>query len=153
MKRQLRRLPHATGTLVELQRHLTRIWNNIQQRFHANLLASMRRRCTAVVDADGGYTRYWECDICVWPLVSLTHHGNKVYSSYCNEISRVDHTLIFLWRIEFQWNKMLVDILLFLFFIMHTFFFGWFGFFLLMQVYKLVSKRNDTNFFLKLFLT
>ena len=57
MKRQLRRLPHATATLVELQRHLTRIWNNIPQEFHANLLASMRRRCTAVVDEDGGHTR------------------------------------------------------------------------------------------------
>ena len=47
-------LPYASATLVELQTHLTRIWNNIPQQFHANLTASMRRRCTAVVDADGG---------------------------------------------------------------------------------------------------
>jgi hypothetical protein len=58
MKRQLRRLPHAPTTLVELQGHLVRIWNNIPQNFHANLFASMRRRCTAVVNANGGHTRY-----------------------------------------------------------------------------------------------
>ena len=57
MKRQLRRLPHAPTTLVELQGHLVRIWNNIPQNFHANLFASMRRRCTAVVNANGGHTR------------------------------------------------------------------------------------------------
>ncbi|XP_067656240.1 uncharacterized protein [Haliotis asinina] len=59
MKRQLLRLPHAPSTLVELQRQLIRIWNNIPQHSHANLFASMRRsRCTAVVDADGSHTRY-----------------------------------------------------------------------------------------------
>ena len=64
-----------------------RLWNSrdispeYETTSHSNsmlmLLASMRRRSTAVVDADGGHTRYWVCDICVWPLVSLTHQGTK----------------------------------------------------------------------------
>ena len=58
IKRRLQRLPQAPVTLQELRQQLVRIWNEIPQNFHAQLFASMRRRCTAVIDAKGGHTRY-----------------------------------------------------------------------------------------------
>jgi hypothetical protein len=33
-------------------------WGNISQQELANLVQSMRRRCTAVLNAAGGHTRY-----------------------------------------------------------------------------------------------
>jgi hypothetical protein len=33
-------------------------WGNISQQEQANLVQSMRRRCTAVINAPGGHTRY-----------------------------------------------------------------------------------------------
>jgi hypothetical protein len=33
-------------------------WGNISQQELANLVKSMRRRCTAVLNAAGGHTRY-----------------------------------------------------------------------------------------------
>ena len=42
----------------ELFQALAREWNNIPQRLLANLVHSMRQRCTAVIDARGGHTRY-----------------------------------------------------------------------------------------------
>jgi hypothetical protein len=37
---------------------LIRIWNNIPQTFFNNLVRSMRRRCQACVNANGGHTHY-----------------------------------------------------------------------------------------------
>ena len=42
----------------ELQAALRQEWNNMPQAFINRLVNSMRRRCTAVVNADGGHTRY-----------------------------------------------------------------------------------------------
>ena len=42
----------------ELFQALTREWNNLPQRQISNLVNSMRRRCAAVINARGGYTRY-----------------------------------------------------------------------------------------------
>lgn len=58
MDRRLRRLPNPPVTLAELGPALVNIWNNIPQAFVRNLVSSMRRRCVACIDANGGHTRY-----------------------------------------------------------------------------------------------
>lgn len=58
MERRLRRLPNQPVTLADLGQALTNIWNNIPQAFLNTLVASMRRRCQACVNANGGHTRY-----------------------------------------------------------------------------------------------
>lgn len=45
-------------TLEELRRALVAEWTNIPQGFIRNLIASMRRRCQAVINARGGHNRY-----------------------------------------------------------------------------------------------
>ena len=47
-----------TTTLVGLERILRREWAAIEQVRIDRLINSMRRRCLAVIDADGGHTRY-----------------------------------------------------------------------------------------------
>ena len=42
----------------ELAGALVEEWGNISQQELANLVQSMRRRCTAVLNAAGGHTRY-----------------------------------------------------------------------------------------------
>ena len=49
-------------TFNELERDLGIIWNNIPQVFIQRMIGSMRRWCQAVVNAQGGHTRYWICD-------------------------------------------------------------------------------------------
>ena len=58
MERRLRRLPHPPDNVRDLAQDLRRIWQAIPQAFHAHLVDSMRRRCTAVIHAQGGHTRY-----------------------------------------------------------------------------------------------
>lgn len=58
MERRLRDLPNPPVTLQEVGPALVNIWNNIPQAFLDNLVSSMRRRCRAVIDANGGHTRY-----------------------------------------------------------------------------------------------
>jgi hypothetical protein len=87
MERRLRRLPNPPVTLPEMAQalvniqslpegaahkltfilersvatsgeRLVNIWNNIPQPFLNNLVSSMRRRCVACIDANGGHTRY-----------------------------------------------------------------------------------------------
>lgn len=58
MERRLRLLPQRSSNVQELARNLRTVWNDIPQSFHGHLIASMRRRCTAVIDAHGGHTRY-----------------------------------------------------------------------------------------------
>jgi hypothetical protein len=53
-----RRLRHLPMTLAEMGLALIRIWNNIPQAFCNNLVRSMRRRCQAFINANGGYTHY-----------------------------------------------------------------------------------------------
>ena len=38
---------------------IDRIWNNIPQAFFNNLVRSMRSRCQAWINANGGHTHYW----------------------------------------------------------------------------------------------
>jgi hypothetical protein len=42
----------------ELAVALVEEWGNISQQELANLVQSMRRRCTAILNAAGGHTRY-----------------------------------------------------------------------------------------------
>lgn len=58
LKRRLRRQPNQPMTLDQLAQMLTRIWNAIPQAFFSRLIGSMRRRCQACIDANGGHTRY-----------------------------------------------------------------------------------------------
>ena len=55
--RRVRQLPQPQN-LVDLERDLVNIWNNLPQRFLFNYVNSMRSRCLAVVRANGGHTRY-----------------------------------------------------------------------------------------------
>jgi hypothetical protein len=45
-------------SVLELVAALAEEWGNISQQELANLVQSMRRRCTAVVNAAGVHTRY-----------------------------------------------------------------------------------------------
>jgi transposase len=58
MERRLRHLPNLPVTLAEMGPALIRIWNNIPQAFFNNLVRSMRRRCHACINANGGHTHY-----------------------------------------------------------------------------------------------
>ena len=58
MERRLRHLPQQPTNLQQLGRCLIQVWNDIPQDFHARVIGSMRRRCTAVINAQGGHTRY-----------------------------------------------------------------------------------------------
>lgn len=49
---------HDDTTLADLPKILTRAWNRIDQVQISNLTNSMRRRCMAVIDNDGGHIRY-----------------------------------------------------------------------------------------------
>ena len=58
MQRRLRGLQNQPLTLPDLSRALVRIWNGIPQAFFRTLVTSMRRRCQACIDSNGGHTRY-----------------------------------------------------------------------------------------------
>ncbi len=58
MQRRLRALPNQPVTLAALGQTLVQIWNGIPQVFFNHLVGSMRRRCQACIDANGGHTRY-----------------------------------------------------------------------------------------------
>ena len=61
--RQLRQWPNQPVTLQGLGEALQEVWQDIPQAFHANLVASMRRRCQQCVNALGGHTHYWHCEL------------------------------------------------------------------------------------------
>ncbi len=56
LDRRLRR--RQPVTLRQLRLFLLKEWNKIDQREIQTLIRSMRRRCIAVRDANGGHTRY-----------------------------------------------------------------------------------------------
>jgi hypothetical protein len=58
MERRLRHLSNQPVTLAEMVPALIRIWNNIPQAFFNNLVRSMRCRCQACINANGGHKRY-----------------------------------------------------------------------------------------------
>ena len=58
MERRLRQANIQPLTLAELGQALVQTWNNIPQAFFNRLVSSMRRRCQACINANGGHTRY-----------------------------------------------------------------------------------------------
>lgn len=58
MGRRLRQRQNQPVTLRELGEALREVWQNIPQAVLANLVASMRRRCVACINARGGHTHY-----------------------------------------------------------------------------------------------
>ena len=56
MQRRLRGLQNQPLTLPDLSCALVRIWNGIPQAFFRTLVTSMRRRCRACIDSNGGHT-------------------------------------------------------------------------------------------------
>ena len=59
MERRLRQLPQQPTDLRRRTRALIQVWNDIPQDFHTHVIGSMRRRCTAVINARGGHAQYW----------------------------------------------------------------------------------------------
>lgn len=58
LDRRVRRQQNQPQSLQQLRRALQEEWNNIPQALVQNLVASMGRRCQAVLDAKGGHTQY-----------------------------------------------------------------------------------------------
>jgi len=58
MVRRLRHLQNQPVTLEDMGPALIRIWNNIPEAFFNTLIRSMRHRCQACINANGGHTRY-----------------------------------------------------------------------------------------------
>lgn len=56
--RRIRRLSQPPRTLHQLEVALVNEWNNITQAEIRNYILSMRSRCLAVINANGGHTRY-----------------------------------------------------------------------------------------------
>ena len=56
--RQLQGRQHMPQTVQELQDAIQEIWRTIPRHRTNNLVASMYRRCRAVINANGGHTRY-----------------------------------------------------------------------------------------------
>ena len=57
LKRRVRQL-RQHRTLAQLQHDVNQIWRQITQPTIQNYIRSMRQRCRAVIDANGGHTRY-----------------------------------------------------------------------------------------------
>ena len=58
LDRRVRARAIRSRNFQELAGVLLEEWGNISQQELANLVQSMRRRCTAVLNAAGGHTRY-----------------------------------------------------------------------------------------------
>ena len=58
LDRRVRARAIPPGKVLELAGALVEEWGNISQQELANLVQSMRRICTAVLNAAGGHTRY-----------------------------------------------------------------------------------------------
>ena len=50
--------PFGGGTLAQLQHDVNQIWRQITQPTIQNYIRSMRQQYRAVIDANGGHTRY-----------------------------------------------------------------------------------------------
>ena len=58
LKRKVDRKVNEDTTLADLERHIRHAWRRIPQQKIQNLVHSMRRRVLAVIDKNGGHTRY-----------------------------------------------------------------------------------------------
>ena len=78
LDRAVRRRCPCPATVLQLRLALTEEWNNIPQHTIQRLVASMRRRCRAVLDAAGGHTRYWHCHVDIPTLLCLKASDERV---------------------------------------------------------------------------
>lgn len=62
LERRLRRRQNPPENHHQLAQALQEEWNNMPQQRIQRLIGSMRRRCQAVITAQGGHTRYWDQD-------------------------------------------------------------------------------------------
>ena len=62
LDRRVRKRRHQPRNVRELQNALVDEWNNIPRQEIQKLTRSMSRRCMALVNADGGHTKYLLCD-------------------------------------------------------------------------------------------
>ena len=58
LKRRVRQLRQHRTLAQRLQHAFNQIWRQITQPTIQNYICSMRQRCRAVIDANGGHTRY-----------------------------------------------------------------------------------------------
>ena len=58
LDRRVRRRPIAPSNVIQLRQALIQEWNNIPHVKINTLICSMRQRCQAVLNAEGGHTRY-----------------------------------------------------------------------------------------------
>ena len=58
LDRRVRQRRHQPQTLNELRNALNQEWRHIPQATVRKLIRSMNRRCTSLIAASGGYTRY-----------------------------------------------------------------------------------------------
>ncbi|KAK7096616.1 hypothetical protein V1264_005892 [Littorina saxatilis] len=58
LQTQLNRVVPRPTTVADLDRGVRQAWTNIPKKASNTLVRSMHRRCQAVIDANGGHTRY-----------------------------------------------------------------------------------------------
>ena len=58
LNRRVKRTGAIPTTLNQLRAKIRYEWNNLPQNYVQRYVTSMRRRCLAVVNSAGGYTRY-----------------------------------------------------------------------------------------------
>ena len=68
LRQQINQLVTVQGLGVTLQE----VWQEISQAVHSNLVASMTRRCQECVNARGGHTHYWLCELLFDPHCVVT---------------------------------------------------------------------------------
>ncbi len=59
LDRRIRQRVPVPANIQQFHRAIEEEWTNIQQATINNLINSMRRRCVALREANGGHTRYW----------------------------------------------------------------------------------------------
>ena len=74
LDRRVRARAISPRNVREIAGALVKEWGNISQQELANLVQAMRRRCTAVINAAGGHTRYRLLLLILTPLCLWTHY-------------------------------------------------------------------------------
>ena len=63
MGTNIRRRPNPPTNVAEIQDALRDEWAAIPLQLIRRLILSMRRRCQAVIQAQGGHTKYWQVEL------------------------------------------------------------------------------------------
>ncbi len=96
LDRRIRQLVPVPANIQQLHIAIEEEWTNIQQATINNLVNSMRRRCVALREANGGYTRYWLVFRPPWtpPQYSKTAHFRVAF--YCGQPKAHTYAIIML---------------------------------------------------------